>query len=53
MTGAGALAAGQARLTYDPVSDRTLFEGEVDGAGGPDLVFLIAGDATSGAGFVL
>ena len=50
---AGALSAGQARLTYDPGTNRTLFEGDVNGDGVADLVILINGNVGTGDGFVL
>ncbi len=46
-------AAGQARLTYDAVSGRTLFRGDVDGDGVGDVVLLLNGDASGSAGWLL
>ncbi len=49
----GTLAAGQARLTYDAGSNRTLFEGDVNGDGLADIAFLINGNVNGASGWVL
>ncbi len=49
----GALTAGKARLIWDAANNRTVFEGDVNGDGVPDVVFTINGQVAAGDGFVL
>ena len=53
VTASGTLAAGQARLTYDAASGRTLFEADVDGVVGADLVILFEGQIGAAGNFLL
>jgi serralysin len=45
--------AGQAVLTYDPGSNLSTFQADVDGDGAADFVLTIAGDAGTGWGWLL